>query len=322
VTGEVSIRVKALCKRFNKFVAVDDVSFDVKKGEIFGYLGANGAGKSTTIRMLCGLLAVTSGEATVAGVDVVHQPDAVRRAIGYMSQKFSLYLDLTIAENLEFFGGAYELFGTEFRTRRDELMHDLDLESLSDELTGALPGGLRQRIALACALLHKPQVVFLDEPTAGVDPDARRNFWRVIRRLADEGTTILVTTHYMDEAEYCDRVGLMVAGKLAALDTPESLKRKFVPGRVYEVMGATAAEVQKVGVELHVLDIESFGAGLHVRIASGGPDAESLKGELVRRGIHVTRVIDGDVTLEDVFLCVVGGAAKPSKAVLEATKPS
>jgi len=322
VTGDVSIRVKSLTKRFDKFVAVDDVSFDVKKGEIFGYLGANGAGKSTTIRMLCGLLAVSSGEAAVAGVDVVHQPNAVRRAIGYMSQKFSLYLDLTVAENLQFFGGAYDLFGKDFRTRRDALMHDLDLGALSDELTGSLPGGLRQRIALACALLHKPQVVFLDEPTAGVDPDARRNFWRVIRRLADEGTTILVTTHYMDEAEYCDRVGLMVAGKLAALDTPESLKRNFVPGRIYEVQGASAAELQKVAADLHLGDIESFGAALRVRIAKGGPDADALKGELTRRGIAVTRVSDADVTLEDVFLCVVGGAAKPSKAPLEERGPS
>ncbi len=322
MTGDISIHVKALTKRFDKFVAVDDVSFDVKKGEILGYLGANGAGKSTTIRMLCGLLAVSSGEARVAGVDVVHQPNAVRRAIGYMSQKFSLYLDLTVAENLEFFGGAYDLFGKEFRARRDALVHDLDLEALAGELTGSLPGGLRQRVALACALLHKPQVVFLDEPTAGVDPDARRNFWRVIRHLADEGTTILVTTHYMDEAEYCDRVGLMVAGKLAALDTPDSLKREFVPGRIYEVQGASAAEVQKAGADLHLLDIESFGAGLHVRIAKDGPDADSLKGELTRRGIPVTRVVDADVTLEDVFLCVVGGAEQPSKAPAEATRLS
>jgi ABC-2 type transport system ATP-binding protein len=169
-----------------------------------------------------------------------------------MSQKFSLYLDLTVAENLEFFGGAYDLFGKAFRTRRDAVMHDLALETLSGELTGSLPGGLRQRVALACALLHKPQVVFLDEPTAGVDPEARRNFWRVIRRLADEGTTIFVTTHYMDEAEYCDRVGLMVAGKLAALDTPEGLKRNFRPGRIYEVQGASAAEMQKAAADLHL----------------------------------------------------------------------
>jgi ABC-2 type transport system ATP-binding protein len=318
VSDEVSVRVKGLNKRFGAFVAVSDVSFEVKKGEIFGYLGANGAGKSTTIRMLCGLLAVTSGEAEVAGVDVVHYANAVRRAIGYMSQKFSLYLDLTVAENLEFFGGAYELFGRAFRARRDAVMHDLALDALSSELTGSLPGGLRQRLALACAILHQPRVVFLDEPTAGVDPGARRNFWRLIRRLADGGTTIFVTTHYMDEAEYCDRVGLMVAGKLAALDTPEGLKRTFVPGRMYEVQGADAADVQKAAADLALLGVEPFGATLHVRVAEGGPDAETLKRELNGRGVHVTNVLDAEVTLEDVFLCVVGGAEKPQKAPDEA----
>jgi ABC-2 type transport system ATP-binding protein len=321
LTEDVSVRVKALTKRFGAFAAVSDVSFEVKKGEIFGYLGANGAGKSTTIRMLCGLLAITSGEAEVAGVDVVHRANAVRRAIGYMSQKFSLYLDLTVAENLEFFGGAYDLFGRAFRARRDEVMHDLALDALSGELTGSLPAGLRQRLALACALLHRPRVVFLDEPTAGVDPGARRNFWHLIRRLADQGTTILVTTHYMDEAEYCDRVGLMVAGKLAALDTPDGLKRTFVPGRMYEVHGADAAQVQKAAADLGLLGVEPFGATLHVRVAEGGPDAETLMHELTGRGAHVTSVTDGQVTLEDVFLCVVGGAEKPKRAREEASTP-
>jgi ABC-2 type transport system ATP-binding protein len=314
VSEEVSVRVKGLDKHFGAFVAVSDVSFEVKKGEIFGYLGANGAGKSTTIRMLCGLLSVTSGEVEVAGVDVVHKANAVRRAIGYMSQKFSLYLDLTVAENLEFFGGAYELFGQAFRTRRDAVVHDLALDALSTELTGSLPGGLRQRVALACALLHRPAVVFLDEPTAGVDPGARRNFWRIIRRLADGGTTIFVTTHYMDEAEYCDRVGMMVAGKLAALDTPEGLKRQFVPGRMYEVQGGDAAVVRKAAGELALLGVEPFGTTLHVRVAEGGPDAETLKRELNDRGSHVASVSDAEVTLEDVFLCVVGGAEKQKKA--------
>jgi ABC-2 type transport system ATP-binding protein len=323
VSEDASIRVNALTKRFDAFVAVDAVSFEVKKGEIFGYLGANGAGKSTTIRMLCGLLSVTSGDVEVAGVDVVHEPNAVRHAIGYMSQKFSLYLDLTVAENLEFFGGAYDLFGATFRKRRDAVMHDLELGALSSELTGSLPGGRRQRVALACALLHEPRVVFLDEPTAGVDPDARRGFWRVIRALADVGTTILVTTHYMDEAEYCDRVGLMVAGKLAALDTPEALKRTFVPGRIYDVQGASVADVQRAAKDLALLDVEQFGAGLHVRIAKDGADADTLKRELTRRGVPVTRVTDAEVSLEDVFLCVVGGAEKtPGGAHAETRKAS
>ena len=318
MSDEVSVRVKGLNKRFGAFVAVSDVSFEVKKGEIFGYLGANGAGKSTTIRMLCGLLSVTSGDVEVAGVDVVHRANAVRHAIGYMSQKFSLYLDLTVSENLEFFGGAYELFGRAFRKRRDAVMHSLALDKLSGELTGSLPAGLRQRLALACAILHEPHVVFLDEPTAGVDPGARRNFWRLIRRLADDGTTIFVTTHYMDEAEYCDRVGLMVAGKLAALDTPEALKRTLVPGRMYELLGADAAEVKKTAKDLALVGVEPFGATLHVRVAEGGPDAATLKRELSSRGVHVANVSDAEVTLEDVFLCVVGGAEKPNKVPEEA----
>jgi ABC-2 type transport system ATP-binding protein len=318
VTGELSVRVKGLNKHFGSFVAVDDVSFEVKRGEIFGYLGANGAGKSTTIRMLCGLLSVTSGDVEVAGVDVVHRANAVRRAIGYMSQRFSLYLDLTVLENLEFFGGAYELFGRAFRARRDTVVHDLALDALSSELTGSLPGGLRQRVALACALLHEPRVVFLDEPTAGVDPGARRNFWRIIRRLADGGTTIFVTTHYMDEAEYCDRVGLMVQGKLAALDTPENLKRIFVPGHMYEVQGGDAAAVRKAATDLRLLGVEPFGTTLHVRVAEGGPDADTLKRELNGRGARVASVSDAEVTLEDVFLCVVGGAEKQTRAPPEA----
>jgi ABC-2 type transport system ATP-binding protein len=320
VSDEISVRVRSLSKHFGDFVAVEAVSFEVKKGEIFGYLGANGAGKSTTIRMLCGLLSVSSGQAEVAGVDVVHRVNAVRHAIGYMSQKFSLYLDLTVAENLEFFGGAYDLFGKAFRARRDAVVGDLALETLSGELTASLPGGVRQRLALACALLHQPQVVFLDEPTAGVDPEARRNFWRLIRRLADDGTTIFVTTHYMDEAEYCDRVGLMVAGKLAALDTPERLKQTFVPGRMYEVHGPSVAEVNRAAAGLALLSVEPFGAALHVRVAEGGPDAETLSRELARHGAAVTGVSDAEVTLEDVFLRVVGDAAKATKA-REKAKP-
>ena len=298
----LGVRVRGLTRRFGDFVAVRGVSFDVRRGEVFGYLGANGAGKSTTIRMLCGLLAATSGEAEVAGVDVVHRPERVRRAIGYMSQRFSLYLDLTVAENLAFFGGAYGLFGRAFRARRDAVMHEVGLESIADDVTGALAGGVRQRLALACAVLHEPRVVFLDEPTAGVAPEARRNFWRIIRRLAAGGTTIFVTTHAMDEAEYCDRVGLMVAGSLAALDTPAALERTFVPGRLIELHGARAAEV---AAALPGATVEPFGASLHVRPADASADAATLRDALARRGLAAS-VAETDVTLEDVFLRVVG----------------
>jgi ABC-2 type transport system ATP-binding protein len=305
----VAVRVRALTKRFGAFVAVRDVTFDVTRGEIFGYLGANGAGKSTTIRILCGLLAATEGEAEVAGVDVIRQPDAVRQVIGYMSQKFSLYTDLTVGENLEFFGGAYGLYGGALRGRRDEVARELGLEALSGQLTAALPGGLRQRLGLACAILHQPRIVFLDEPTAGVDPEARRQFWRLIRRLADGGTTIFVTTHYMDEAEYCDRVGLMVSGRLAALDTPERLKRAFVPGHMLEVHGVRADDVERVAAGLSIVSVEPFGAALHVRVAEGGPDAAGLRRELEKRGVRVTSVAPTQATLEDVFLRVVGDSA-------------
>jgi ABC-2 type transport system ATP-binding protein len=230
-----AIEARALTKRFGAFTAVDAVSFEVGRGEIFGYLGANGAGKSTTIRMLNGLLAPTSGSATVAGHDVARDPEAVKAAIGYMSQKFSLYLDLPAIENLLFFGGAYGLSGAALRRRAGEL---LALTGLSDQAatpTGALPGGLRQRLALAGAILHAPPVVFLDEPTAGVDPVARRAFWRLIRTLAAGGTTVFVTTHYLDEAEYCDRVSIMVDGRIAALGTPAELKARFASATIDDV---------------------------------------------------------------------------------------
>jgi len=237
--SEASIEALHLSRRFGSFLAVDDVSFSVARGEIFGYLGANGAGKSTTIRMLCGLLAPTAGQARVAGFDVKSAPESVKASIGYMSQKFSLYLDLPVRANIEFFGGAYGLSGPDFAARADEVLRLCDLEQERNAITGSLPGGIRQRLALGCAILHRPAVLFLDEPTAGVDPVSRRHFWRFIRRLAREGTTIFVTTHYLDEAEYCGRIGLMVDGRLVALDTPDALKKRYVPDRVLAVRAAT-----------------------------------------------------------------------------------
>jgi ABC-2 type transport system ATP-binding protein len=305
--SDPSVRVQGLTRRFGDFVAVRDVSFEVERGEIFGYLGANGAGKTTTIRILCGLLAPSAGEVSVSDVDVVRRPEAVRRAIGYMSQRFSLYLDLTVDENLAFFGGAYDLFGRAFRARRDAVLRELDLEEQRDRITASLPGGIRQRLALACAILHEPPVVFLDEPTAGVDPDARRMFWRLIRRLADRGTTLFVTTHYMDEAEYCDRVGFMVDGRLAALDTPARLERSLVPGRMLEVHGASAREVEEAVSGVALLGVEPWGAALRVRVAEDGPGAAELRGALERRGLAGATVSDAEVTLEDVFLRVVRG---------------
>jgi ABC-2 type transport system ATP-binding protein len=303
-TAPPVIQVRNLTRRFGRFTAVDSVSFEVYKGEIFGYLGANGAGKSTTIRMLCGLLEPTEGTAVVAGVDVNRDPDAVKRSIGYMSQKFSLYLDLTARENLEFFGGAYGMAGRRLRQRIGEILLSVGLADQPDARTGELPSGFRQRLALGCALLHQPKIVFLDEPTAGVDPQARRLFWGLIRTLAAQGTTVLVTTHYMDEAEFCDRVGLMVDGRLAALDTPHQLKSRFVPGVLMEVrhIGAGAADVLRA-LEGKVF-VEPFGAGLHVRVAGAHVDPCLVQDTL--RTTDPGAIVEVlEPTLEDVFLEVV-----------------
>ncbi len=309
-----AIRAVGLSRHFGHFKAVDDVRFEVERGEIFGYLGANGAGKSTTIRMLTGLLAPTGGEAWVAGHDVGRAPEAVKASIGYMSQKFSLYLDLPVLENLLFFGGAYGLSGRALRSRAEELLARTQLQGLEEARTGSLPGGLRQRLALCSALLHRPEVVFLDEPTAGVDPVARRVFWRLIRELSEAGTTVFVTTHYLDEAEYCARIGLMVDGRLVALDTPAGLKRPWVPERVLVATGrslgpAAAALAAQPGIR----DVAPFGGGLHVRIDSAQAQrwgAEAVAGLLREQGASEVEVRDTEPSLEDVFLAVVGGASK------------
>ncbi|HJL17530.1 MAG TPA: ABC transporter ATP-binding protein [Sandaracinaceae bacterium LLY-WYZ-13_1] len=309
--SERVIEVRGLRKQFGGFVAVRDVSFHVEKGEIFGYLGANGAGKSTTIRMLCGLLPPTAGRATVAGHDVTDAPHRVKSSIGYMSQKFSLYLDLTAAHNLEFFGGIYGLRGKALRRATDAVVERTGLDEHRGATTGALPGGIRQRLALACALIHEPRIVFLDEPTAGVDPASRRDFWRLIRELARDGTTVFVTTHYMDEAEYCARIGLMVDGALVALDTPDALKARFVPGESLAVEGrALHLGTDAVRALPRVLAAEPFGARLHVRFEDGHTDREAMERCLRAAGARVDRVEPVEASLEDVFLAVVGGAAE------------
>ncbi|HNS95644.1 MAG TPA: ABC transporter ATP-binding protein [Polyangiaceae bacterium] len=301
------MEIRGLTRRFGNFVAVDAVDFDVRKGEIFGYLGANGAGKSTTIRMLCGLLTPSSGTALVAGIDVGKKPEQVKRVIGYMSQKFSLYHDLQVIENLEFFAGMYGLGGKRFRKRADELLSVMSLQSLRNVQTAQLPAGFRQRLALACSILHEPSILFLDEPTAGVDPHARRDFWRLVRSLSAQGTTILVTTHYMDEAEYCDRVGLMVDGRLAALGTPAALKAQFVHDPVVEVQSgydALRASMQSLS---GVRSVEPFGSAWHLRVERRESVAEVIEA-LVSMGIDRADVGVTEPTLEDVFLEVVGGA--------------
>jgi ABC-2 type transport system ATP-binding protein len=310
---EHAIEVRALRREFGAFVAVRDVSFEVERGEIFGYLGANGAGKSTTIRMLCGLLAPTGGTAMVAGHDVARSSRAVKASIGYMSQRFSLYLDLNADDNLEFFGGIYGLRGKQLRDAIASTSERIGLTEYRSALTSDLPGGIRQRLALACAILHQPAILFLDEPTAGVDPASRRQFWRLIRELSTQGTTIFVTTHYMDEAEYCARIGLMVDGALVALDTPLALKQTHVPGATLAFEGRGMPQAVKRMRELpHVLASELFGARLHVRFDESKVSAPELEQALRQTGAEVSGSERVEASLEDVFLAVVGQGAGAS----------
>ena len=303
--SERAIEVSGLGLSFGNFRAVDDVSFHVERGEIFGYLGANGAGKSTTIRMLCGLLTPTTGRALVAGADVAREPERVKRGIGYMSQKFSLYLDLTVEHNLEFFGGIYGASGKALGRRIDEILERVGMAAHRTQRTGELPGGLRQRLALGSALLHRPGIVFLDEPTAGVDPASRRDFWRLIRSVAREGTTVFVTTHYMDEAEYCARIGLMVAGRLVALDTPAALKRDRVPGRMLRVEGeGLVRALPSLRGAPGIFAAQSFGTGAHVRIDPARLEPDAVRAALEAAGAKVSSVGAIEPSLEDVFLAV------------------
>ena len=235
MTDEKVIQVENLTKKFGDFTAVDAISFHVKKGEIFGFLGANGAGKTTAMKMLIGISMPTSGEAMVAGYNVYKNRDAIKKNIGYMSQKFALYDDLTVKENITFFGGIYGLTKTEIKQKTTELINDLGLHEVAHKLVKSLPLGWKQKIAFSVALLHNPKIVFLDEPTGGVDPITRRQFWEMIYKTAHNGTTIFVTTHYMDEAEYCHRVSIMVNGKIEALNTPKMLKEQFDASSMNEV---------------------------------------------------------------------------------------
>jgi len=235
MTGPFAIEARDLTRRFGSFTAVDRITFDVRAGEVFGFLGANGAGKTTAIRMLIGLLAPTSGQATVAGHDIYREAERIKRDIGYMSQRFSLYDDLTVRENIRLYGGIYDLSGREIRDRTARMLERLGLEHAADRFVRAIPLGWRQKLAFSVALVHQPRVVFLDEPTSGVDPITRRQFWELIYDAAAGGTTVLVTTHYLDEAEYCDRISIMVAGRIGALGTPRELKQTFAADSIDEV---------------------------------------------------------------------------------------
>jgi ABC-2 type transport system ATP-binding protein len=295
------IRVENLTRRFGNFVAVDHINFQIEAGEVVGYLGPNGSGKTTTIRMLLGLLEPSEGKAMVFGFDSFRQSELVRTRAGYMSQKFALYDDLTVLENLTFYGGVY---GIRDKERIKATLRLVGLTSHVSTLSGSLSAGWRQRLALGIALVHKPKLLFLDEPTSGVDPTARRTFWDLIYDMAEEGVTVLVTTHYMDEAEYCERVGIMRDGKLLAMDTPLKLKKQVIPGDVWEFFGEPLEEALKV---LHEVDgIARIGlTGDHIRIVSEtGLEKEYLYKALQVKGITPSQLIRGEPTLEDVFLAL------------------
>ncbi len=245
MSNEKVITAEGLTKRFGHFVAVDHISFDVHKGEIFGFLGANGAGKTTAMRMLCGLAMPTSGKATVAGYDVYRETEKIKKSIGYMSQKFSLYEDLTVKENMQFYGGIYHMTNSYIRNKTAQILQELHLDKEANVLVKSLPLGWKQKLAFAVSLFHEPGIVFLDEPTGGVDPVTRREFWNMIYEAADRGTTLFVTTHYMDEAEYCNRVSIMVDGRIEALDTPAALKKTYEAASMDEVFLQLARKAKR-----------------------------------------------------------------------------
>src|ERR1035437_5766832 len=298
-----SVVIEDLVKRFGDFVAVDHINLEIRKGEVFGFLGPNGAGKSTTIRMLCGLLTPTSGRARVAGYDVGREPESVRQNIGYMSQKFSLYNDLKVIENIRLFAGLYSVPADKLSERIAWVLEMANLKGQENLITGTLPGGWKQRLALGCAVLHKPPIIFLDEPTSGVDPISRRRFWDLIHHMAEEGVTVFVTTNYMDEAEYCNRLALIFRGKIVALRTPSELKRKSMEGALLleecEPLGSAVEVLQSAP---DVLDAAVFGNALHLVVRDAAAAVPKVKKSLADHGIAVGRVEKIHPSLEDVFV--------------------
>jgi ABC-2 type transport system ATP-binding protein len=305
-TGPKAVTVENLEKRFGHFVAVRGVSFEVASGEVFGFLGPNGAGKSTTIRMLCGILTPTAGSGTVAGLDIRTQAETIKSRIGYMSQKFSLYQDLTVEENIDFYAGIYRIPAQEKKERKRWVIEMAGLTEHRHQPTAVLSGGWKQRLALGCAILHRPPIIFLDEPTSGVDPLSRRRFWDLIYELSGEGVTVFVTTHYMDEAEYCDRLGLIYRGELIALGTPESLRTGSMREDVLEVFcerpEEALAEIEKLP---SVKEAALFGRGLHLVAADGDAATADVRRLLEQTGRRLERIEKIVPSLEDVFVSLI-----------------
>ena len=319
VEADKAVVIKELERRFGAFVAVNRISLEVAKGEIFGFLGPNGAGKSTTIRMLCGILAPSGGSGTVAGFDVRTQSEEIKNHIGYMSQKFSLYEDLTVEENIDFYSGIYRIPPEKKEARKQWVIRMAGLEEHRHALTGTLSGGWKQRLALGCATMHEPAIIFLDEPTSGVDPNSRRQFWDMIYDLAGRGVTVFVTTHYMDEAEYCDRMALIYRGELIAEGTPEMLKTKFMQEDVLEVACERPQEaIDHIRKLTGIKEVALFGKLLHVVADDGEAAARSLRELLPRQGFRVGRIEKIVPSMEDVFVSLIEAqdqGAQPAQEV-------
>ena len=301
-----AVDVKGLTKMFGSFRAVDDISFSVGRGEVFGFLGSNGAGKSTTIRMLCGLLSPTSGSATVAGYEITDDPDAVKENIGYMSQRFSLYKDLTVEQNINFYGGIYGLEGVRLKARKEWAIEMAGLQGKEKMLAHALSGGWKQRLALGCSILHEPPIVFLDEPTGGVDPVSRRNFWDLIYELSHNGTTVFVTTHYMDEAEHCNTIGFIYNGKLVAIGSPTELKHRLDRYTVYEVHCSDPVEAMEIlRQQSWTAETSIFGSAFHISVDNNDRAQSIIKQTLAQNKIESTQIEKIVPSLEDVFLHLI-----------------
>jgi ABC-2 type transport system ATP-binding protein len=303
---EYAVEVEGLSRRFGEFTAVDHVTFRIRGGEVFGFLGPNGAGKTTTIRMLCGILPPSEGTARVLGTDVARHPDRVKQQIGYMSQRFSLYEDLTVRENLEFYAGLYQVPRRERETRIRELIEMAGLTGRERELAGHLSGGVRQRLALGCAIVHRPPILFLDEPTSGVDPASRRRFWDMIYSFAAQGVTVMVTTHYMDEAERCHTIGLIHQGRLVALGAPDDLKAAHMRGQILEIDCEPAMPAIDVLMSLPVVqEVALYGLLLHATVADAATAAGPILAALSVAGIMVRSLEPVPPTLEDVFISLI-----------------
>lgn len=304
--NQKAVVVKDLERRFGSFLAVNRVSFEVDRGEIFGFLGPNGAGKSTTIRILCGILAPSKGSGTVAGFDIVKEAEQIKAHIGYMSQRFSLYEDLTVEENINFYGGIYNIPEAKKKERQEWVIEMAGLKEHRKTRTALLSGGWKQRLALGCAILHEPPIIFLDEPTSGVDPISRRRFWDLIYELSGKGVTVFVTTHYMDEAEYCDRIGLIYRGELIALGTPEVLKTRFMREEILDLQGDRPQEAMGVIEKIHgVKEASLFGKGIHIVVENADSAVGIIKQTLMDHNIKVFRIEKIIPTLEDVFVSLI-----------------